>query len=196
MRRFTASKGRGGKTPDDRVETPANSYIAGWRRRAGSPDWFSLDGFWTDATRHHRHPPDACSRPHWRSAPAALGRRRPRYWLDRRFYDEPRHGERAHARDRDPGGPVLLDESAALNSCGRGPQANLYPGGWPERADGAGCTAATWRRRRLAQPVARRPPAGDASRPVRAAGAAGAAVEVTSQPRGRKIRPLQLLDQE
>jgi len=35
--------------------------------------------------------------------------------------------------------------------------------------------------------------AGDASSPVRAA---GAAVEVKSQPRGREIRPLQLLDQE
>ncbi len=51
-------------------------------------------------------------------------------------------------------------------------------------------------RRRLAQPVARWPAAGcagDASSPV---GAAGAAVEVKSQPRGREIRPLQLLDQE
>ena len=62
--------------------------------------------------------------------------------------------------------------------------------GWPERADGAGRAAAAWRqRRRPAQPVARRPAAGcagDSSCPV---GAAGAAVEVKSQPRGREIRP-------
>ena len=78
-----------------------------------------------------------------------------------------------------------------LAGVGRKPRSILEGGQSAPTAPGA--PPPLGGRRRRARPAARRLAAGAPAAPV---GAAGAAVEVKSQPRGREIRPLRLLEQE
>ena len=72
-------------------------------------------------------------------AVAALGGRRTRHRFVWRLYDQPWHGQRPDARDRDPGRPVFRDQPSAVDFGRDKPQAHVDPSGRPKRADHTWC---------------------------------------------------------
>jgi len=193
---FTDRCSKGGNAANDRVETAANSYI--WTRKCrlgGGPDRRCLNGYWTDAARHHRHPPDVGSRLDRCRFTTALRGWGAWHRFDWGLYDQSRHSQRAYKGDSHFGRPVLRDQPPAIDPRRDKPQTNLDPAGRSNCAGRAWCTDASWGRRgRSAQSAARRSAAGCAGGSSSPIGAAGAAVEMKWRTKGREFRPFDVME--